>query len=712
MSSPVPSSCSRSTSPSARSSPDRDRGSNPRASNIDFQKVPSDSAHVTMFENNLSISPIRNVLAKIAEVGHLSAAKLRRISIDAMSAHTTAVNLGYPQDDLKEYLTPVACAMRVEEMAMATRPLFSHGSCELRAPQISAVACRANHVRTCRLCSKNGLLQSTCYYSPLDLVLTNGWSPNFVPSEVKEKYVTKNSEKVIMFPRTVEATLNKLIQSNIVRVSNNDEAKLVSTVNLIIKRTDIQWSRSRGMNLSNDDDLDVVNQARDAEGLPPIKARVVHDYTGSGLNGAQTHCRYSNIDISDLLNLVQPNCWFAVGDLASYYESFSLADDFLGWFCFQLFGVLYLATRIMFGFAPAPAYCATFTAEIISWISHLNINVVAMTDDYCIVAKSEKECKANMDRVVHLLSSCGFRFNDSKFQLGKKVVFIGFLVDSQEMTVSFHPDGVNAYLFVLRGILGLIRDGKKVKRNDLESLGGKLNHYSILIQQGRLHIHYIWRLIHDIKNIKRYRSKLIRDLCWWDETLSKLAVMGNLPHPFPIFCAEELRTSKDMVMVIRSDASGLVAEDPSQNGGWGFIAGGLNENNPIYKFGRWFGDYQFGPHSHYGELMVLKLFLEVFYTDRNERLYSPDSKIVFWVTDCASAAYSVNKGYCRNPDSLGILTSILSFCDLHSLWIVALWWPREEGKLEDLLTHMSAILNRDLGEGQAVDLARVRKEHC
>ena len=652
------------------------------------------------------------MLAKIAELGHLSAAKLRRISMDAMSAHTTAVNLGYPPRDGKEYLTPVASAMRVEEMAMATRPLFRHGSSALVSPQISADACRANHVRTCRLCSENGSLVSSCYYSPLDLVLTHGWSPNFIPSEVNKKYETKNSDKVNMFSRTVEATLTKLIQSNIVRVGNKEEVNLMSTVNLILKRTDMQWSRSRGMTLSNDDDLDLVNKAREAEGLPPIKARVVHDYTGSGLNGAQTHCRYSNIDISDLLNLVKPNCWFAVGDLASYYESFSLAHDFLGWFCFQLFGVLYLATRIMFGFAPAPAYCATFTAELVSWISYININVVAMTDDYCIVADSKEECSANMSRVVHMLSSCGFRFNNNKFQLGQQIVFIGFLVDSQKMTVSFHQDGVNAYLFVLRGILSLVREGKKIARNDLESLGGKLNHYSILIQQGRLHIHHIWRCIHDIKHIKRYRSSLIRDLCWWDKTLSKLAIIGELPHSFPIFSAEEIRTSKDMVLVIRSDASGLVAEDPSQNGGWGFIAGGLNDDNPIYKFGRWYDEYQFGPHSHYGELMVLKLFLEVFYTDRNEHLHSPGSRIVFWVTDCASAAYSVNKGYCRNTDSLGILASILSFCDLHSLWIVALWWPREEGKLEDLLTHMSATLNRDLGEGQAVDLARVRKEHC
>ncbi len=665
-----------------------------------------------MFKSNLSITPIVAMLASIADVGYLSAAKLRKLSMSAMYAHATAAQLGFPQGE--SVTTPVAHALDVVEMTTATRPLLTHGSSPLVSAQISAVECRSNHVRSCVSCSSAGRLLTSCYYSPMDQVLSHGWCPRFDPDDVKVKYASRNSAKVSKFDNAVRKTLDKLLKAKVVRVAEEHETMLVSSVNLVVKKVDSQWASSKGLSMDNDAELAMVNRCRKSESLPEIKMRVVHDYTAPGLNAAQLKCRYSNIDISDLLQIMHPDCWFAVGDLSSYYESFSLANDFVGWFCFQLFGVIYVATRIMFGFAPAPAFCATFTAEMIRWIKSLGILVVAMTDDFCIVAPSEVQCRSDMSKVTSMLSKCGFIFNQDKFQLDKSIVFIGFLVDSATMSVSFHPSGVSAYLFVLRSLIQKIAKEEKMSKEELESLGGKLNHYAVLIQQGRLHIWYIWAVVHKIRKIKKFRPMILRDLHWWENVLSKVASDGKLPHVFPIISASEIKNSKEMVMVVRSDASGLIDNDPSLNGGWGFITGGLNDPDPEYKFGRWYGKYQFGVHSHHGELMVLLLYLEVYYHQCKDKVHPQASRanILFWVTDCASAAYSINKGYCRSPVSLAVLSSILEFCDASNIWIVALWWPREEGKLEDLLTHMSSILNRDLGEGQAVDLAGFLKSHC
>ena len=94
-----------------------------------------------------------------------------------------------------------------------------------------------------------------------------------------------------------------------------------------------------------------------------------------------------------------------------------------------------------------------------------------MTDDFCLVALSEEKCKADMSRVVDMLSKCGFVFNEDKFQMAQQIVFIGFLVDSTSMTVSFHPSRVAAYLYVLRDIVSKISKGKRVAKDGLESLG-------------------------------------------------------------------------------------------------------------------------------------------------------------------------------------------------------------------------------------------------
>ena len=73
-----------------------------------------------------------------------------------------------------------------------------------------------------------------------------------------------------------------------------------------------------------------------------------------------------------------------------------------------------------------------------------------------------------MIRAVSILSSCGFVFAEEKFQLAQKIVFIVFLVDSTTMTVSFHPSGVAAYLYVLRDIMSKIKNGNQVVKEELE----------------------------------------------------------------------------------------------------------------------------------------------------------------------------------------------------------------------------------------------------
>ena len=58
---------------------------------------------------------------------------------------------------------------------------------------------------------------------------------------------------------------------------------------------DILWAKSQNLKLSNDSDVVVVNNARAAAGLAPIKIRMVHDYSGLGLNRAQLKVRFDQL---------------------------------------------------------------------------------------------------------------------------------------------------------------------------------------------------------------------------------------------------------------------------------------------------------------------------------------------------------------------------------------------------------------------------------
>ena len=103
---------------------------------------------------------------------------------------------------------------------------------------------------------------------------------------------------------------------------------------------------------------------------------------------------------------------------------------------------------------------------------------------------------------------------------------------------------------------------------------------------------------------------------------------------------------------------------------------------------------------------MLLIFLETSYDQVNVLdVNKSKARLVFWVTDCSGAAWSINKGHCRSEESIDVLSEILQICDEKKIWIVALWWPREQGLLEVFLTHLSSLINRDCGEGTVDGLA-------
>ena len=632
--------------------------------------------------------PIQDFVAFLVEHRYVTPASIRKAASAAIWAAANGSSEGPPK----------ASAKYVKDMAAATAEIMTPGQSVLISPQVDANRCAEYHVKSCELCGMEGEVLKECYYSRLDNVLRCGWSPP-MQGQVSTKYPVKNSSRLVAFKQSVMEATGKLLRKQAVIQAEHSAARLISAINVVIKGVDRHYAESKGYALKSDSDVEVVNRVRQQEGLQPVKVRVVHDYTGSGLNGTQTAPRYSNVDIGDLLDIVSPECWFAVGDLRSYYESFSLGEDFVGWLAFLVDNCVFIATRIMFGFSPAPAFCATFTAEMLAWIWALGIAAVAMTDDFCLVANSKTEATESMAAVVSMLSNCGFAFSEEKFQLSQTPVYLGFQVDSKKMTVSFQQESVRSYLSVLHRVQARLRSNQRVSLGVLNSMAGKLNHYAVLVQRGRLHIRSMWRCIHDYSDFEKYRPSMLSDVQFWIATLAAMATLGELPQPFPILSAQDVRESPDLVVVVRSDASGLVASSPEGNGGWGYVAGTLHDRDPMFRYGRWRGRYQFGPHSHCGELTVLLLYLH--------ESFIP-CQLLVWVTDCASAAYSMNKGYCSSEESFQVLAEILEFCDSHRIWVVALWWPREQGQLEDSLTHLSALLHRDTGMGTVSSLPELR----
>ena len=75
------------------------------------------------------------------------------------------------------------------------------------------------------------------------------------------------------------------------------------------------------------------------------------------------------------------------------------------------------------------------------------------------------------------------------------------------------------------------------------------------------------------------------------------------------------------------------------------------------------------------------------------KFHNDNSKLVVWLTDSASAALVILKGYTSCKRSLPILKAVMDILDTNRQQIVALWIPREENQFADHLSHLSVLLN-------------------
>jgi hypothetical protein len=79
-----------------------------------------------------------------------------------------------------------------------------------------------------------------------------------------------------------------------------------------IKNSDRRKAQAlAGITISDNDSLKAASKALEQMGLPAIKARITHDATASGLNGAALCPPFSYPSFANGLQLVMRDCWMA-----------------------------------------------------------------------------------------------------------------------------------------------------------------------------------------------------------------------------------------------------------------------------------------------------------------------------------------------------------------------------------------------------------------
>ena len=571
--------------------------------------------------------------------------------------------------------------------------LFQSGSVPLSDGdhELRIEAMDAHHIAACSDCSPSGTVLESCYFYRMRKCITHGWSPPISIHDITPAYHTDgNYPSINLFRQSADKEFQKMVKFGVVAKAGLEAQGVTSPMGALIKSSDKNKARAlTGIQIQDQTTLSQVNLKLATLGLNELKARLTNDLTASGVNRAAYTPPFRYPNIADGLRIIQRDCYLAKGDVSRYFHQFPIAYAVRWIFMLVYAGVRYCLTRCGFGFSPCPYYCSTWAAEFRMWMRSEGIPCTHMVDDWMTTGKSEKEACRNLEAIKAKLESVGLSMSVEKEEVGKRLVFLGVLLDTEKMVLSFDSNNAKATRMQLEECMEIIHTGGMVDVTSVRSVAGKLNWYSEVLQEGRVHIRSWWTYLRYGRKLgKLAHTKLILDTQWWINILQSWEVDKLSGSEYPILSASELLTNDWMIHVLQSDASGT--------DGFGYLEGALNEVDPRYYSAAWDSDQnRTFESSHHGELKPLEHFIQ--HTNISHRM-------LVWISDSQSAVWSINKGRCFEEQGLTTLTNILHTCDVKKILLVGLWVPRDLNQAADYLSHLSRYLHRAECTGRAGEL--------
>ena len=148
------------------------------------------------------------------------------------------------------------------------------------------------------------------------------------------------------------------------------------------------------------------------------------------------HCKLDSIE--DALELITEGCYFGSVDLKDTYYSITIHGDYQKYLKFFWKEEYYQYIVLPNGFSPAVRVFTKVLTPPFKYPrskGHLSVKHI---DDSLLLGKPFEICSKNIRATVALLRELGFTIHLEKSVLvpTQQIVFLGFLIDSVEMTIT------------------------------------------------------------------------------------------------------------------------------------------------------------------------------------------------------------------------------------------------------------------------------------
>ena len=161
------------------------------------------------------------------------------------------------------------------------------------------------------------------------------------------------------------------------------------------------------------------------------------------LNGHIDHAHFKMNTLKTALQLVKQGDWFISIDFSDAYFSIPAVKSHRKYLRFQFRGVLYEYNVIPNGLKTGPRlFTKILKVPLSSLRQWLGLRVVGYLDDTLLMANSAAQVDQQGVEAVHLFTHLGFHINKKKSVVlpQQKVEYLGFEIDSQNMTVKLTND--------------------------------------------------------------------------------------------------------------------------------------------------------------------------------------------------------------------------------------------------------------------------------
>ena len=358
------------------------------------------------------------------------------------------------------------------------------------------------------------------------------------------------------------------------------------------------------------------------------------------LNKLIPYVHFKMDTLCTVLSLIRPNCYMAKVDIKDAYYSVPILEEHQKFLKFRFKGKLYKYVCLPNGLSSGPRKFTKLLKPPLSAMRKLGTTISAYIDDLFLSAITREECHQKVLKCVEILDSLGFVVHPDKSQFSpsKEMEYLGFLINSETMTVKL----TRGKILKLQKLCETILQSQKPTIRNIAQLLGVITSSLPAVMHGQLHYRALESCKIEALNVSKGKfdkpmslsKEAKEDIIWWHSNISTAYNTIYKGNPSVTLTTDACKT------------------------GWGAVCRGKKTNG---LFSREESDL----HINILELKAVMFGLKVFCSNFS-------NTHIKLLIDNTTAVFTLNKmGSCKSPECNDIVKEIWEWAIKRGIWLTA-----------------------------------------